>query len=107
LSAALNAPVFTPYMGRKPCPLSAPMAAKVVAAEGAEQALLQVTLPPFLRALTPVRVISDVPLESAVEEMFWDEPLDREAWNFGQRRAFVRGQGQVGEGSKLASISRG
>ena len=96
LAAALNAPVFTPYMGRKSCPLSAPMAAKVVAAEGAEQALVQVTLPPFLPALTPLRVISDAPLEGAVEEMFWDEPLDREVWHFGQRRAFVRGAGGFG-----------
>lgn len=47
LAAALNAPVFTLYLGRKSCPLAAPPGARLVEAEGPEAALAQLILPPW------------------------------------------------------------
>lgn len=87
--AALKAPVFVPYLGRKSCPLSAPMAPRVVSAETVGQALSQITLPPFLLGLTPLRIVSDAPTERSVQETLWDEPLDRAAWHFGPRQVYV------------------
>ena len=91
LEAALKRPAFTPYLGRKSCPLSAPMDPKVVAADTSVDALAQVTLPPFL-SLDPARpelIASDEEIGKGWFETRWDEPLDREAWHFGQRFVHV------------------
>ena len=98
LVSALSEPVFTPYLGRKCCPLSAPMAPAMVAAFGPSQALAQITLPPFL-ALDPARplfVASDQAPESSREheqgghvETRWDQPLDRGKWHFGSREVHI------------------
>lgn len=89
LREALMRPVFVPYLGRKSCPLSAPMAPRVVVADNPVEALGDVQLPPYLKSrLDPERplvVASDEPLASGREQIRWDEPLDREAWHFGQR----------------------
>ena len=84
---ALSRPHFILYLGRKSCPLSAPMAPKVVEAESPIKALARITLPPFL-ALDPARpllVASDEPLDGGRQEIRWDEPLDRTSWHFGPR----------------------
>ena len=89
---ALARPQFTPYLGRKSCPLSAPMAPAVVEAGNETEALARVTLPSFL-ALDPARpllVASDELLDGGREEIRWDEPLDRSQWHFGPRTAHVR-----------------
>lgn len=39
LAEALKRPVFTPYLGRKACPLSAPLAPRIVEAAGIREAL--------------------------------------------------------------------
>lgn len=86
---ALMRPVFTPYLGRKSCPLAAPMAPTIVAADDPVEALRQVQLPSYLKSrLDPERplvVASDEALTGGREQIRWDEPLDREAWHFGQR----------------------
>lgn len=86
---ALMLPVFTPYLGRKSCPLAAPMAPTIVAADDPLKALRQVQLPSYLESrLDPERplvVASDEPLAGGREQIRWDEPLDREAWHFGPR----------------------
>lgn len=89
LVAALQAPHFVPYLGRKSCPLSAPMAPNQVQADSVQDALVQVSLPPFLPPLKPLRIVSDDPLPDAIRETLWDEPLDRHRWHFGKRQAFV------------------
>ncbi len=89
---ALARPRFTPYLGRKSCPLSAPMAPQVVEAETEIEALAQVTVPPFLKVdpERPLLVASDEPLDGGWQEVRWDEPLDRSSWHFGPRTVHVR-----------------
>ena len=86
---ALIRPVFVPYLGRKSCPLSAPMAPRIVVADSPVEALGHVQLPPYLEPRLdperPLLVASDEPMAGGREQIRWDEPLDREAWHFGQR----------------------
>ena len=90
---ALIRPRFTPYLGRKSCPLSAPMAPAVVEAQHPVDALACIQLPPFLqRALDPRRplvVASDEPLDGAKHEIRWAEPLDRTFWHFAPRTVYL------------------
>ena len=69
---ALARPRFTPYLGRKSCPLSASMAPEVVEAEDPVSALARIRLPPFLeRELDrerPLLVVSDEPLDEGRQE---------------------------------------
>ena len=99
---ALARPHFTPYLGRKSCPLSAPMAPDVVKAENPVEALARIQLPPFLeRELDPGRplvVVSDEPLDGGRQEIRWDEPLDRTSWHFGPRTVHVARPHTLGAG---------
>ena len=99
---ALARPRFTPYLGRKSCPLSASMAPEVVEAEGPVQALARIRLPPFLeRELDPWRpllMVSDEPLDGGRQEIRWDEPLDRTSWHFGPRTVHVARPHDLGDG---------
>lgn len=87
--AALERPVFTPYLGRKSCPLAAPMAPRIVQAKDVTESLKQVVLPPWLVGRRPLAIASDVALPGAMQETLWDEPLDREKWHFGPRTVHV------------------
>ena len=89
---ALLRPHFTPYLGRKSCPLSAPMAPQVIEADGPVEALTRISVPPFMKLdpACPLLVASDTPLGGGWEETRWDEPLDRETWHFGPRTVHVR-----------------
>ncbi len=91
LEEALKRPAFTPYLGRKSCPLSAPMDPKLVAAANPAEALARITLPPFLSLdpANPLLIASDVEIGQGWIETRWDDPLDREAWHFGQRVVHV------------------
>ncbi len=91
LEAALKAPHFVPYLGRKNCPLSAPMAPKCLNAEGPVEALAEITLPPFLSldAAAPLFVASDIPLGEGRSEVRHDIPMDREKWHFGRREVHI------------------
>lgn len=105
LAHALRCPRFAPYLGRKSCPLSAPMAPEVVDADGPVAALRAVRLPPFWDGpgsgrrrnvpdpARPILIASDEPLSSGREETRWDDPLDRVAWHFGPRRVHVSAPG--------------
>ena len=90
---ALTRPFFVPYLGRKSCPLAAPMAPRVVDAEGPVEALRYIQLPPYLESRLdperPLLVASDQPLAGGREQVRWDEPLDRAAWHFGPRTVHV------------------
>lgn len=87
IEEALARPRFAPYLGRKSCPLSAPMAPQVVESASPIEALARITVPPFmtLDPKHPLLVASDEPLEGGWEEIRWDEPLDRTSWHFGPR----------------------
>ena len=98
---ALERPHFVPYLGRKSCPLSAPMAPRVVAAETPTDALRQAILPPFWHpadtpdAGRPLSVASDDPIPGARIERRWDDPLDRTAWHFTSRAVHVVTRGEA------------
>lgn len=97
---ALARPRFTPYLGRKSCPLSAPMAPQVVEAETETDALARVTVPPFLEVdpERPLLVASDEPLGGGWQEVRWDEPIDRSFWHFGPRTVHIRRPNDRAEG---------
>lgn len=81
LASALNAPVFTLYLGRKSCPLAAPPGARLVEAEGPEQALAQIILPPWRQDRLQGMIVED-----AAGEVVHDRALDRRLWHFAPRR---------------------
>lgn len=86
---ALLRPVFTLYLGRKSCPLSAPPAPRLVAAEDAVAALASAQMPQF-RAAPPAQAIySDAAMENARTERRNDVPLDRQLWHFASREVHV------------------
>ncbi len=90
MAEALRRPVFTLYLGRKCCPLGAPLAPKTVTAQNPVEALSSITLPAWLTGLNPaepVLVASD-PFAGALanrQVQRWDMPLDRKHWHFGPR----------------------
>ena len=102
---ALQTPVFMPYLGRKSCPLAAPMSPVIVDAVDPPAALGAVVLPAWLtrtRAKSqslqpvadprrPVAIASDpfpgMPVSRV--ETRWDEPVDRVVWHFGQREVHI------------------
>jgi CRISPR system Cascade subunit CasD len=89
LAAALHAPVFTLYLGRKSCPLAAPPGAQLVQADGPEAALAQLVLPPWRR---DARLHSLI-VEDAAGEVVHDLAIDRARWHFAPRRVVARPAG--------------
>ena len=93
--AALRRPAFAPYLGRRSCPLAAPLDPRVVAAETPVAALLAPReVPEWLAGAKPVRVASDAFDGVAAHpgymvESRWDEPLDRSLWHFARREVYV------------------
>lgn len=92
LEAALRRPVFTLYLGRKSCPLSAALKPRIVQAAGPAEALASAALPDFRPAATGLKlVVSDEDLGGGWVERRNDVPLDREGWHFTSRDAhFLR-----------------
>ena len=97
-AAALREPVFIPYLGRKSCPLSAPMdphrvtaddpvAALCVADPMADRILAEdrhANWPPLWR--NPGSVALDHwPGLAGQTETRWDQPIDRDRWHFAAR----------------------
>lgn len=96
LAQALREPVFTPYLGRKSCPLAAPMDPSVIDAPDPVAALMAPDpaaaklglWPPIGRA--PQRIASDpFPGLNGPTETRWDVPVDRRAWHFAPRRVTI------------------
>lgn len=91
LEAALRRPVFTLYLGRKSCPLSAAPRPRIVPAAGPVEALGQAALPDFRPPARLKLVVSDEDLGGGWIERRNDVPLDREGWHFTSREAhFLR-----------------
>ena len=86
LAAALNAPVFTLYLGRKSCPLAAPPGAHVVQAKDAEAALAGIILPPWRAGARLHSLI----VEDEGGEIVHDRAIDRTRWHFAPRRVTAR-----------------
>ena len=91
ITQSLRTPTFVLYLGRKSCPLSAPVAAKITTASDPIQALAQITIPPWLQdqldPASPVFIASDPfeGLKADRTETRWDQPLDRQVWHFSSR----------------------
>ncbi|MCC5993017.1 MAG: type I-E CRISPR-associated protein Cas5/CasD [Rhodobacteraceae bacterium] len=88
LKAALEAPVFSLYLGRKSCPLSAPLAPHLIDAPDAGSALAHLTLPPWwpLSGRMANTLIEEVGVgQGGRIERRHDTPLDRRKWHFAPR----------------------
>lgn len=92
VAKALERPVFTLYLGRKACPLSAPLCPCLVEAEGSAQALQHVKLPPWCRSAVAEILVTD-PEDGQEGRLEWrnDRATDRSAWHFAARRVVVSG----------------
>ncbi len=72
---AVKKPIYTPYLGRRSCPLQRPLFEKIVTAETAEQALKKIEITGTL--------YSETPIENSHQMQVRDLPL------FGKTRRFV------------------
>lgn len=86
LQQALAQPQFTLYLGRKSCPLSAPLGAAVVQADSPDGAFAQLTLPPWRRNARARLVIEAADHGEEVH----DRPVDRAQWHFAPRYVMRR-----------------
>lgn len=94
LEKALERPVFHLYLGRKACPLNAPLSPQIVAADSPEAALHHLRLPPWATGLSAQTLYADAGLPGtppARVETRHDAPLDRQLWHFAPRAVQVRG----------------
>lgn len=90
LRAALEKPEFTLYLGRKACPLAAPLGARIVEAESAEEALGGLILPPWRGGAAAWTLVVDAEKEERHAETRQDSPRDRRLWHFDARRVAFR-----------------
>jgi CRISPR system Cascade subunit CasD len=86
IAQALAQPQFTLYFGRKSCPLSAPLGARVVQAETVEAAIAKITLPPWRKGAV-ARVLIE---ESEIGEEVHDVAVDRALWHYTSRKVLRR-----------------
>lgn len=89
LVEALKAPVFPLYLGRKSCPLSAPLDPRVVEADSPEAALAQLRLPFWYAGVKAKRMACDQPRDGARVEQRHDVATDRTRWHFAPREVAV------------------
>lgn len=86
---ALLRPAFVLYLGRKSCPLAAPLGPRIVSGLDPVAVLRRVSMPDWLHA-TPGGIASD-PFPGGSPD--WTErapaePLDRGLWHFGEREVW-------------------
>ena len=86
LEAALRRPVFTLYLGRKSCPLAAPLDPRPVPAPDAATALAALRLPPWQAGARAGMIATEEDLPGGRVETRHDRPTDRHAWHFAPRR---------------------
>ena len=90
VGAALERPRFVPYLGRKACPLSMPMAPVVIEADDPLAAL---RAPRAMHRPPPLFVATEYfeGVEARGGSVLWrhDDPRDRTRWHFGARPVHV------------------
>ncbi|GLU33695.1 type I-E CRISPR-associated protein Cas5/CasD [Trinickia caryophylli] len=100
LAAALRAPVFVPYLGRKSCPLALPMDPRVVCFDTLKQALDSRDGDSPLLGCGAVRrdqqtryfwdeAMTAPGMEPMLQLIRHDQPLSRRRWQFEPRRELV------------------
>lgn len=90
LRDALNRPVFTLYLGRKSCPLSAPVGAQIVNAPTVEQAMAQARVPAWRQGVVATQLITDAGDDDTHIETRHDRAIDRRHWHFAPRQVAFR-----------------
>lgn len=93
IAGSLRKPCFTLYLGRKSCPLSAPLCPKLVEAATVEEALEHVTVPMwFPQDMAAQTLVVGEPdgRVSGPYETVHDLPLDRQRWHFAAREVELR-----------------
>jgi CRISPR system Cascade subunit CasD len=85
LAIALRAPVYPLYLGRKSCPLAAPLDPRIVGAPDAKAALASLRLPPWRTGAVALRLATEEEGSDGRIETRQDRPLDRQRWHFGPR----------------------
>ena len=80
---AIKKPVYTPYLGRRSCPLQRPLFEKVVVAGNAQEALWQIE--------STGTLYSETPIENAHEMSVRDLPLFGKTRRFFTRPVYVLG----------------
>lgn len=105
LKGALERPHYTLYLGRKSCPLSAPVGPDIVTAADPAEALGHAQLPEWYSGSPTPRFIAsewpdDIDGFDHTAEWRHDEPVDRRAWHFAARQVrFLRSTGADGRGA--------
>ena len=84
---ALERPGFTLYLGRKSCPLAAPLGARIVESVGPAEAMMSLQLPPWRAGWVADRMALDAGdcVDAQYIEERQDQPIDRAAWHFAAR----------------------
>lgn len=88
LSEALTRPAFHLYLGRKACPLNAPLYPQIVAAADPAAALARLRLPPWAAGAEAREIHADpglFPDPAPRQETRHDAALDRRLWHFAPR----------------------
>lgn len=92
LAAALRAPRFLTFLGRKSCPLSAPFDPQMVSASNPAEALAHLRLPPWIGARAMTEIVAedgtDLGAPSRLETRH-DRATDRSLWHFAPGRYAV------------------
>lgn len=87
LRDALQQPVFTLYLGRKSCPLNAPVNPVLLQSTDAASALHSgVHLPEWVGSQSLQQIWTEEPLPTGALVTRHDQPLDRQAWHFAPRQ---------------------
>ena len=91
IQAALTQPVYPIYLGRKNCPLSSPVAARVIQAETLEDAFRQLPNPVWMSEPAVAReMVTDASSgRKGMKEWRNDIPLSRTRREFGSRQVIV------------------
>lgn len=84
IEAAIKQPIYTPYLGRRSCPLARPLFEKTISAENATDALAKV--PP-----AGGEIYSEEFISGATTVNFRDQPLYDRPRQFDKRMVFVSG----------------
>jgi CRISPR system Cascade subunit CasD len=102
IAEALERPAFHLHLGRKACPLSAPLAPRIVPTSSPEDALAEVVLPPWHAGAIARTLYADADMPGAGPaeriETRHDAALDRRLWHFGVRQVQVRSVNVVPKG---------
>lgn len=98
IAAALARPCFTPYLGRKSCPLALPVTPRMISSPSAVEAFRAVSgsMPDMLVGLGSDPVISvtsedEPPAGSFCVNGRRDRLVSRRRWQFAKRREFIGG----------------